>query len=326
MHSQEINGQYDTSFIRDTIQGLSAFPKSLQSKYFYDDRGSIIFQQIMNLDDYYLTNSETEIFEKYSREILRYIIPNKDFHLIELGCGDGIKTKILLEHLVANHTNFTFVPIDISELSIQSLSDDLRSEIPNLKIEPYIGDYLETLDRLHNDKNFDTLPRMVLFLGSNLGNFSHSETNDFLSRLSGDLNEGDQFLIGLDLVKNPHTIRRAYDDSEGITKEFNLNLLRRMNLELGSNFDLKQFEHYTYYDIRNQEVLSFLVSTQDQDVQFESFDKIFHFEKWEKIFMERSHKYTLEDINILAQTHGFEILENFLDSREYFCNSLWRKR
>lgn len=312
-------------FNLDTIRGLSATPKSLESKYFYDDKGSILFQKIMNLPEYYLTNSETDNFENYSQDIIRYLYQYKDFQLIELGCGDGIKTKILLEKLIAEKLNFTYVPIDISELSIQSFSKKLKDEFPGIKINPYIGDYLETLDILHHDKYLKSLPRMVLFLGSNLGNFSQPETDAFLKRLSGNFNQGDLFLLGLDLVKSPHIIKNAYDDKEGITREFNLNLLQRMNRELGSNFDLSHFEHYTYYDICNQEVLSFLVSNREQDVFFESSGRAFHFNKWEKIFMERSHKYTLEDIQSLADNHGFEILNNFLDSQEYFCNSLWRK-
>ncbi len=316
--------EVNSEFAEDVRHGLSQKPKSLSSKYFYDPLGDLLFQKIMELDEYYLTRSEFEIFSEQKSEILRaFLGSDSSFKLVELGAGDGTKTKVLLEHFVQEGTDFTYSPIDISGHVLATLKSELNSQIPNLRVEPIQGDYfkaLEELKRNHDQKE------VVLFLGSNIGNFVGDSGKEFLKHLGKDMMSGDLLFIGFDLMKDPQTILNAYNDKKGVTAEFNLNLLDRINNELGGNFERDAFTHFPTYDPLTGETKSFLISKRKQSVYIESIDHLVEFQANEAIHMEVSQKYSFEMIEKFADYAGFDIIQNFTDNKKFFVDSLWVKR
>lgn len=311
-------------FAEDVLAGLSASPKFLSSKYFYDDEGSRLFQEIMKLPEYYLTRSEFEIFSAQTKEIFEaFTAHSKRFDLIELGAGDGTKTAVLIDYFLKENADFTYVPIDISAEAQKALAENFQARFPNLSIRAEVGDYFQTLETL---KNLSDKPKMILFLGSNIGNFSREESVEFFKKIASSMNPNDSLFIGFDLQKDPRVILRAYDDSQGVTAAFNLNLLRRINRELGANFDLEKFSHYAIYRPTEYAARSFLISREKQIVHIESLNRSFEFEQWEPIFMEISQKYSLEMIDELAAESGFQVVRNFFDSQKFYANSLWKLR
>ena len=310
----------NNSFLKDVIEGLSSEPKTLPSKYFYDKKGDEIFQQIMELDEYYLTRAEMDIFQTYKDEILTlFQTENKPFNLIEFGAGDGSKTKVLLSHFQNKSANFTYLPIDISQNVLDQLKENLNHEIPDLNINTLQGDYFEALSKLDKSNHSRNI---VMFLGSNIGNFTPDGAVAFLSDIREKIFKGDLLFIGIDLKKNPHNILNAYNDSQNVTKEFNLNLLLRINRELGANFDVDTFIHYPTYNPINGECLSTILSKKEQEVTIA--DQNFHFEMWESIHTEISRKYSEKQITKLAEKCGFVIEKNLLDSKKQFVDSIWR--
>ncbi|MGK7397622.1 MAG: L-histidine N(alpha)-methyltransferase [Candidatus Cyclobacteriaceae bacterium M3_2C_046] len=321
------NQEQDTDLIKndfaeDVRQGLSAFPKFLQSKYFYNKKGDELFQQIMHVEEYYLTDCEYEILEKHKEKMLQYFNSNSasSFDLVELGAGDGKKTKVLLQYFLQKQTDFEYMPVDISNNVLSLLSNDLNQKMPDLKVKCLCGDYFESLANLNL---IDQKKKIILFLGSNMGNFTEPATHEFLQQLRQNLYQGDMVLIGLDLKKDPDTVLSAYNDPSGITRAFNLNLLDRINQELGGNFEISNFRHYPVYDPLSGEARSYLVSTTEQVVEIEALAMNFHFTAWEPIHMEISRKYDMQQIDNLASSNGFKIIDNFFDNRNYFVDSLW---
>ncbi|MCD4664901.1 MAG: L-histidine N(alpha)-methyltransferase, partial [Bacteroidales bacterium] len=273
-----------TDFAKDTLEGLSASPKYLSSKYFYDEQGSKIFQDIMHMPEYYLTDCELEIFKTQKQNILNeFIGQGTHFELVELGAGDGLKTKILLSHFLSQKASFKYTPIDISEEAVKNLVTNLKNEIPGLHVNGRIGDYFDLI------KDFNVngqTKKIILFLGSNIGNYNKQKSLGFLNQLKMVLNPQDQLFIGFDLKKDPGVILKAYNDPHGFTAAFNLNLLYRINRELDANFDLQNFKHHEVYDPQSGTAKSFLISRKNQEVNILSLNKTFSFEKWEPIFME----------------------------------------
>ncbi len=268
-------------------------PKKLSSKYFYDEKGDKLFQAIMKMDEYYLTNAEYEIFSLQKSQILEPILANKKpFQLIEFGAGNGLKTKLLLEFLVEIKADFEYIPIDISRHVLEELQSDLKTKWPNLICKPKTNTYFEAINDLGSDKT-----KLVLFVGSNIGNFNLLEAQSFISEVNDNLNSGDYFLIGVDLKKDPELILNAYNDKGGITKAFNLNLLDRINRELDGNFRTENFSHFPTYDPISGETKSFLISKTKQDVQLKKLNKTIEFDYAEPIFMEISKKYDLEAVS-----------------------------
>lgn len=309
-------------FALDILLGLSKGPKALPSKYFYDAEGNRLFQKIMALPEYYLTECEFEIFRNHGARIAE-LIGSSRFNLVELGAGDGQKTRVLIEHFLGVNLVFRYIPIDICEEAVKELLQALEQYSPTLHIEGLVSEYFIGLKWLSNqvhDRN------VVLFLGSNIGNFTHSEARVFLYSLWNALNDGDCVLIGFDLKKDIRKLTMAYNDSQGITAEFNLNLLRRINRELGGNFDLDQFKYYSAYNVYSGAVESFLISLKQQTVCIDILNQSFSFDAWEPIHTESSHKYLVSDIIGLAEETGYEITEQYYDSRRYFVDSLWQVR
>lgn len=311
-------------FEKDIIEGLSQSPKTLPSMYFYDKRGDALFQQIMKMPEYYLTNSEFEIFQSKKDEILSLFSPKGEpFNLIEFGAGDGTKTKILLNHFVSKNADFTYKPIDISSNAIEQLSQTLKKEIPELKVEGVVNEYFKGLEEV---SKAGSARNVVLFLGSNIGNFTPEDVKAFLKGLNDRLNRGDLLFIGVDLMKDPHQVLAAYNDAAGITKAFNINLLHRINKELDADFETLQFDHFPTYNPISGETKSYLISRKQQTVEIKSSGKSFDFEPNEAIEMEISQKYSLPRIEEIASISGFTVLQHLDDCKHYFVDSVWEKK
>lgn len=308
------------TFYEDVLRGLSASAKHLESKYFYDKEGDRLFGEIMKCPEYYLTNCELEILSKQSRSIIDTISSyHKEFDVVELGAGNALKSSFFLKELLLNKVSFTYFPIDISGNIIQSLEEELPVSIPGIRMHGLRGEYLEMLQKA---SALSIRNKLVLFLGSNIGNFSKDEAKQFCIDIREHLAPGDMLLTGFDLAKNPHTIMDAYNDKAGITKHFNLNLLQRINRELEADFNLLQFDHYPVYDPQTGSCKSFLVSLQEQVVCIGEADFIY-FKEGETIRTEISQKYSIDAIEKMAGDCGYKMLNNFFDNKNWFTDSLW---
>lgn len=305
-------------FRQDVHFGLSLPQKQLSSKYFYDKTGDELFMQIMQMPEYYLTRAEAEIFSQQSEQMIDLFGLKKDqfFELIELGAGDGTKTQKLLATLSAQHYDFDYIPIDISGNVLEHLEVSLAKQLPDVSVKVQQGDYFEALAQLHENHN----PKVILFLGSNIGNQTDAQATKFIYDLGANLNPGDKLLIGVDRVKPEYIVLPAYDDKSGVTKAFNLNLLQRINNELGGDFIIDQFEHAPEYDEEEGVARSFLVSKVNQVVSIASLEASYHFKKDERIHMEISRKYTNEILHKIIKDTDFEIIGELSDSKNYFSD------
>ncbi|MCK0144605.1 L-histidine N(alpha)-methyltransferase [Arenibacter sp. F26102] len=317
MEQQTIT-KLDTKFGKDVYNGLTAIPKHLSSKYFYDHNGDKIFQQIMAMPEYYLTNSEYNILDLNKAHITELFTKNTNrINLLELGAGDGIKTKILLEQLSGTGIDFKYIPIDISQNALDQLETSLSMEFPTINVETKQGTYIETLKTIRKEGNSRNI---ILFLGSNIGNLLHDQALQFLSELENSMDVDDMILLGCDQKKNPQTILDAYNDPAGITETFNKNILKRINSELQGNFDLDKFLHWETYDPQTGTAKSYLVSKEAQEVHIKSIELVVNFEAWETIHTEISQKYDDREITNLARGAGLKISNAFADSNKYFKN------
>jgi L-histidine N-alpha-methyltransferase len=310
---------YNPDLAKSVDEGLSAPPKYLSSKYFYDPEGDHLFQKIMDLPEYYLSKCEEEILAGYKNDLLQQMCEEKgEFSIVELGAGDGSKTKILLRYFLSENCNFNYVPVDISANAVEGLTKSLTKELPELKVNGLAKEYFAAL------KDLKTLNsrKLILFLGSSIGNFSKSEATDFLKLIRAQMSPRDLLLVGFDLKKDPDIIYKAYNDSQGVTKQFNFNLLSRINNELGGTFDLSQFIHYPSYDPSTGEMKSFLVSTKNQTVYIDALQKSFTFGHWESIFTEVSMKYCEEELQKMATDAGFNLLQFLTDKNTWYTDLL----
>jgi len=308
-------------FAQDVLAGLSAKDKYLSSKYFYDDNGSRIFQEIMNMPEYYLTAAEFEILSLQSKHIHDALKFSEPFNIVELGAGDGFKTFKFLEYLVKNEINFNYVPVDISSEAIDILTENLKKKLPGMVIKPKVGDYFEIL-KINKSSQY---PSLLLFLGSNIGNYKVGKAQELLGLFYDNMKKGDKLLLGFDLKKNPIVIHKAYFDPHGITKRFNLNLLVRINRELEADFKLDNFDFYCHYNPVSGDLRSYIVSLRAQQVQIKALNRVFHFDYNELLWTELSKKYSLGEIEDLADTSNFKIIGNFLDCKHFFADTLWVK-
>jgi dimethylhistidine N-methyltransferase len=269
-----------------------------------------------------VTGCEFDILQNQKEVIWRHIAKDSHpFKLVELGAGDGTKTEVLLKYFYSKEVPFTYVPVDVSLAVLEELKQRLNKSIPGLNILLENKLYNEALDELKNDH---AERKLIMFLGANIGNFNIQEAILFVRKLRVSMNESDLLLIGFDLKKDPRLIQAAYDDSECITREFNLNLLSRINRELGGQFKTETFSHYPYYDPETGVTKSFLVSKVDQDVWIEAFEKEFHFDKNEIIHTEVSQKYDMKMIRNLAVQSGLEIVDILYDKKEYFADVMFK--
>jgi len=309
-----------TKFYKDVMRGLRSSPKHLDSKYFYDEHGDELFQQIMNCEDYYLTDCEMEILKTQSADISATLFATeKSLDVIELGAGDCSKSVYLLKQILRRNKSFTFFPVDISSHVIELIKEDLPKKVRGLKIYGLNGEYIEMLKKA---TQLSAKRKLVLFMGSNIGNMNYEQSISFLKQVRSCLNKGDYILIGFDLKKNPQIILNAYNDKQGITREFNLNLLRRINKELNADFVIGNFMHFPVYNPESGECKSYLVSICKQRVFIGDTDFI-DFDEQETIDMEISTKYSINQTNEIARLSGFKPVEYFYDSKQWFVDVLW---
>jgi len=305
-------------FAIDVDAGLSQQNKTLPSKYFYDQKGDELFMQIMELPEYYLTRAEHEIFTEQTQELIDAlgVSPKQHFELIELGAGDGSKTKHLLKSLLEQGYQFDYLPVDISGHVLELLASNLLAELPTLSLKAQQGDYFEILQNLKQS----SAPKVMLFLGSNIGNMTDAEAANFIYDLGANLAAGDIMLLGADLIKSAEIVLPAYDDAQGVTKAFNMNLLHRMNNELGANFVIEQFDHLAEYTEAEGIAKSFIVSQVAQQVHIAATSKTYDFVAGEKIHVEVSRKYNQQVLELILEKTDFTISRLLTDRQGYFAD------
>ena len=288
----------DNAFCRDLLEGLSQSPRKIAPKYFYDAQGSALFDRICELPEYYPTRTERRILERHGREIAHVMGPQAD--IIEFGAGSLEKIRIVLRSFEASALPRRYLPIDISGSHLEEAARRLHDECPWLQVRPVAADYMDEAQLSGLDAS--TGRRVGFFPGSTIGNFDAHEALAFL-RLAARVLEGGGLLVGVDLVKDPRILHRAYNDAQGVTAAFNLNLLRRANVELSADFDLNEFAHYAFYEPRIQRIEMHLVSQCAQTVRVAG--QNFRFEEGESLHTENSHKFTIEGFRKLAVAAGF---------------------
>lgn len=311
---------FASAFEQDVYLGLTSYPKYLLSKYIYDKKGDKLFQEIMDLPEYYLTNCEYHIFKEHTAEIAGAFRGTKGFDLIELGAGDGKKTKLLLQYLLENKVDLTYQPIDISESVLEELEASLKKEFPALKVKTQQGTYFKTLERL---ADYNTRKKVIMLLGSNIGNLLHKDAINFLRNIREAMSEDDMLFMGFDQKKHPKIILDAYNDPTGVTAAFNKNHLERINRELGGNFDIDSFLHWETYNPESGTARSFLVSEKEQTVTIKALGLDVHFDQWETINTEISQKYDDSVVNWLATEAGLKVISSFSDDKNYYKNYIF---
>lgn len=307
------------TFAEDVRRGLTSTPKFLYPKYFYDELGSRLFEAITALPEYYLTRSEAEVLRIHASEIAG-AVPGP-VRLVELGSGDGQKTRLLIEALIGAQGGLEYLPIDISESAVEVSSRALLLAYPDLRVNAYVGEYSSAMAEIHR-KGSRGLHTLVLFLGSTLGNLDPDERRALLAEIRRLLEPGDALLLGVDLKKAEDVLIPAYDDPLGVTAAFNLNLLVRINRELGGGFDVQAFRHRALYNRTEGRIEMHLESLRDQVVAIRGLDLEVSFSAGETIFTESSYKFDLGQIADLAAWAGFELRRTWKDSAGRFASNL----
>lgn len=314
--------RFQKEFQEHVKEGLTAYPKYLSSRYIYDEKGDVLFQKIMALPEYYLTQAEYNIIDQHKDALAQIAIDEKGIDLIELGAGDGKKTKVLLKHLNDRKANFTYIPIDISQHSIDELTSSIKDLWPDMDVQGEQGRYFSVLDKL---ASYNNRPKLIIVLGSNIGNLEHPEAIKFLEQIQNSMSDKDYLFMGFDQKKDPLTIQNAYSDETGVTQEFNRNLLHRINKEMDANFPVDIFEHWESYDPETGTAKSFLLATQPCTVKINAIELDINFDKWETIHTEISQKYDDRTVEWLAQQAGLKIKEIYEDNDQLFKNYLFIK-
>ncbi len=302
-------------FAADVRAGLEARPRRLSCRWFYDAEGSRLFEAICGVPEYYPPRAEREILERRAAEILDRV--GSVDSVWEFGSGSAVKTRLLLEPLLREGPA-TYVAVDISRSALEESAASLLGSYPSLRVLAVHGDYEEGLRRLSGWAQ----PKLLLWLGSNVGNFDRAEAARFLRRVREALGPADRLLLGVDLRKERATLEAAYDDAQGVTAAFNLNLLARINRELGGQFDLAGFRHLARYDVVRGCVDMFLVSRRAQRVRIEGLDLELSFEPGEEIHTESSHKYSREELAELALASELRIDRLWTDDDGRFADLL----
>lgn len=309
----------EKTFAEEISLSLGKTSKSIHPKFFYDKKGSDLFEKICSVSEYYPTRTEISILEKLQNELSSFL--DEDFRLVELGSGSSTKTRLILDFLTSSQKTTEYFPIDISEILAES-SEELLNDYKNLSITGIIDTYEGGLEFL---KTYDEKNNLIIFLGSSFGNFSPIDGYQFLEKVYDTMKTGDLFLIGLDLVKDKTILESAYNDLEGITSKFNLNVLSRINDELDADFNLNNFSHHAIYNEKDQRIEMYLKSLVDQSIIVSKSDLELKLQKDELIHTEYSHKYRLSQIHDLLDDIGFELKHTWLDEKKYFSLTLVSK-
>lgn len=308
------------SFAEDVRAGLHARPKTLPSKYFYDDLGSALFEAITVLPEYYLTRAETEILQQWGWEIVRAL--GNPIEFLELGSGSAVKTQLLIEEALRIQGSLRYCPIDISPEAVRASATALVAAFPQLRVRAYASDYFAILGT--PDLRFEHRV-LAMFMGSNIGNYEPAQAAALLGRVAASLRPGDGLLIGADLKKDARTLELAYDDPTGVTAAFNKNILARVNRELGGNFDLAAFKHVAVYERTAGRVASYLEATRSMDVPIDALGEVVRFSAGERIHTESSYKFSREDIERIGSDAGFRLVRTWMDSAQRFGVNLLLK-
>ena len=309
----------EKSFAEEIAFSLNQDSKFISPKFFYDKKGSNLFESICSVSEYYPTRTEISILKKLEHDLPSYL--NDDVRLVELGSGASVKTRLILDVFTKLQAKTEYFPIDISEILTES-SEQLLKDYPTLNITGIIDTYEGGLEFL---QNYDDKQNLIIFLGSSFGNFSPDDGKIFLKKIFSTMKQGDLFLIGLDLVKDKTILESAYDDSQGITAKFNLNVLSRINDELDADFIINNFSHYSVYNENDQRIEMNLKSLIPQSVTIKKSNLSLNLDEGELIHTEYSHKYNPSQIKTLLCDIGFEIKNMWLDDKKYFSLTLVSK-
>ncbi len=302
----------ENSFAEDVRTGLNSKKKYLLPKYFYDLKGSELFEKICDTEEYYPTRTEISILKNLSDKISER---NAEKNLIvELGSGSSVKTNYILTSFLKSRDRLEYVPIDVSSILIES-SKTLIEEYDKLFITGLISFYEEGIEFIFA---MDDSPKLILFLGSSIGNFELGEAAEFMEMIKRNMNDEDRLLIGFDLIKDKKVLEDAYNDAAGITAEFNLNILKRINTELDADFNLKQFEHSAIYNDAKHRIEMYLIAKEEMEVHIKEINESIYFNRGEGIKTENSYKFNYDMINELAEKAGMDFSDYYTDERNYF--------
>lgn len=301
----------------DVRRGLTDPRKRLSCRYFYDAEGSRLFEEICTLDEYYPPRCEREILERIAGEIAA--LWPEGGALVELGSGNAAKTRILIDAISKKQGRLRYVPVDVSRTMLEESSRALLDEYPALDVLAIAGEYEPGMRTWSEHVRG---PKLVLWLGSNIGNFGRDEAAAFLRGVGAHLSPGDRILVGVDLRKDRAILVPAYDDARGVTAAFNKNILARINRDLGANFDLDRFRHRAVYDEQAGRIEMYLVSERDQRVRIDGLGLDVRFAAEEAIHTEDSYKYALEELDRLAADAGMRLERRWVDGRQWFAECL----
>ncbi|HWG40892.1 MAG TPA: L-histidine N(alpha)-methyltransferase [Candidatus Acidoferrales bacterium] len=302
----------------EVMHGLSARPRRLPPKLFYDAAGSQLFDQITETLEYYPTRTERALLREFAGEMVKQA--GNNLTLVELGAGSASKTQVLIQALLRRQLRADFYPVDVSSSALQGALASLNGHFPRLRVAPIVADYT------HHLPDLKQLPgrKLVLFLGSTIGNFEPEQAEEFLRNVRGSLQKGDALLIGFDLIKDADVLDAAYNDAQGVTARFNKNMLVRINREIGGSFDVDSFEHVAFWNKRKSRIEMHLESQYEQTVWIEDLGRGFHFEQGERIHTENSYKFSLRLIRQLLKNGGFKLEKSWTDPKGWFCEALAR--
>lgn len=300
--------------------GLSNNQMFLEPKFLYDKRGSEIFEEITQLDEYYPTKTELSILETYNDEICNFF-GNETPILVELGSGSSMKTRTLIESIIKKYGSLHYIPIDISYEILKDSSIELIQSFSNLKISAIASDYEEGLKLVSN--LYSEKAKLIIWLGSSIGNLNFDQSINFLKKVNSCMSEKDRLLIGMDMIKDTSILLKAYNDSKGVTANFNKNILLRINKNLGGNFSIDEFEHQSIWNEDKLRVEMHLISKKDQEVEIKEINKKVKFKKGETIHTESCQKYTNDKIEQIAKLSNLKIRKQFFDNRNWFSLNLF---
>jgi len=300
------------TFAQELSSSLDQKQKSIHPKFFYDEKGSYLFKKICTLPEYYISRTEVALLRQLEEKLLNYL--NGDFRLVELGSGSSTKTRILIDILEKSQKHIEYFPIDISNILRESCKE-LHDDYKNLCITGIIDDYEPALELV---KNYDDKNNLIVFLGSSFGNYDPNTGLGLLQKINSLMKSGDLFLLGLDLTKDETVLEKAYNDSQGITAQFNLNILSRINSELDANFDINKFVHHAVYNKNQNRIEMYLRSLEKQIVNIPKADLVLEVKKDELIHTENSFKFTISQIKEMSAISNFQIQDMWCDEKRYF--------
>ena len=297
--------------VEDVRVGLLSAPRSLPPKYFYDERGSRLFEQICDTPEYYPTRIEEKLLSNYSIEIITQVKPDE---IMELGSGNAQKTRCLFDACEQTEHICTYAPLDVCEPMLESISEQLQSDYDWLDVHPLLGDYHAGLQHLPETRG----TRLYVFLGGTIGNFYPEQAQDFIKEIKSTMRPGDYLLLGADRVKENHLLDAAYNDEQGITAEFNLNLLHVLNRELKADFNPEYFEHRAEFNSEQNRIEMHLLCIQDHIVRLQKLNAEITFQQGDSILTEVSHKFTADGLEELLEKSGLNICKHYEPDNQYF--------